>query len=88
MSDPPRDAAVDQQAEAAANEAIAVCPKCGTKIPASRPVDLCPVCLLRGALNPDAESVRTTFEIGAGGVLAARQGITERFDQLPALDPR
>jgi eukaryotic-like serine/threonine-protein kinase len=37
-------------------EAISTCPKCGTKIPASRPVDRCPVCQLRGALDPDVES--------------------------------
>ena len=31
--------------------AISQCPKCGTKMPASRPSDRCPVCQLRGALD-------------------------------------
>jgi serine/threonine protein kinase len=80
MNDYPGDSTVDQQAEAAASGAIAACPTCGTKVPASRPVDVCPVCLLRGALNPDAESVLATAEIGAGGTLGTQQGITQRFD--------
>jgi eukaryotic-like serine/threonine-protein kinase len=35
---------------------ISTCPKCGTKMPASRPVDRCPVCQLRQALDPEDES--------------------------------
>ena len=43
---------------AASNEANATsqCPKCGTKMPASRPSDRCPVCQLRGALDAETES--------------------------------
>jgi serine/threonine protein kinase/Tfp pilus assembly protein PilF len=33
--------------------AIAICPKCGTKMPASRSSDRCPVCQLRAALAPE-----------------------------------
>jgi hypothetical protein len=42
---------------AARNEGHAVvqCPKCGTKNPASRPSDRCPVCQLRGALDAETE---------------------------------
>src|SRR3984893_9751131 len=35
---------------------ISKCPKCGTKLPATRPSDKCPVCQLREALGPEAES--------------------------------
>ena len=41
---------------------IAVCPNCGTKMPASRPPDQCPVCLLRSALDVDAASNLTETE--------------------------
>ena len=43
---------------ARSNEANAIsqCPKCGTKMPASRPSDRCPVCQLRGALAAKTES--------------------------------
>ncbi len=39
------------------NEATAIsqCPKCGTKMPVSRPSDRCPVCQLRGALEVETE---------------------------------
>jgi serine/threonine protein kinase/thioredoxin-like negative regulator of GroEL len=44
--------------DAASNQANAVsrCPKCGTKMPISGPSDRCPVCRLRGALDPVTES--------------------------------
>jgi serine/threonine protein kinase/Tfp pilus assembly protein PilF len=42
-------------APSAANP-ISECPKCGTKMPASRPSDRCPVCQLRGALGAGADS--------------------------------
>src|SRR5258705_12839604 len=35
---------------------ISKCPKCGTKLPATRPSDQCPVCQLRGALGAEADS--------------------------------
>jgi serine/threonine protein kinase/tetratricopeptide (TPR) repeat protein len=38
------------------SEAISTCPKCGTKMPASRSVDRCPVCQLRAALDPELAS--------------------------------
>src|SRR3984885_2455206 len=44
-------------AAASGNEnATSRCPKCGTKMPASRPSDRCPVCQLRGALGAGADS--------------------------------
>ena len=36
--------------------AIYACPNCGTKLPASRSVDRCPVCQLRAALDPELAS--------------------------------
>src|ERR1700722_773059 len=36
--------------------AVSRCPKCGTKMPISGPSDRCPVCRLRGALDPVTES--------------------------------
>ena len=43
---------------AASNEANATsqCPKCGTKMPASIPIDRCPVCQLREALGAGVDS--------------------------------
>jgi serine/threonine protein kinase/Tfp pilus assembly protein PilF len=35
---------------------VSECPKCGTKMPSSRPSDRCPVCQLRGALGAGADS--------------------------------
>jgi eukaryotic-like serine/threonine-protein kinase len=35
------------------SRAIYTCPNCGTKLPASRSVDRCPVCQLRAALDPE-----------------------------------
>src|ERR1700730_7086038 len=42
----------------ASNQAngISECPKCGSKLPVSRPSDRCPVCQLRGALDPQGDS--------------------------------
>src|ERR1700742_4538836 len=46
-----------QAASGAVNQVqgIAQCPKCGTKMPASRPSDRCPVCQLRGALDAGSD---------------------------------
>ena len=67
---------------------ISICPTCGTKMPASRPTDRCPVCQLRGALDPDIESdLRGT----AGGSVPASGGkqsvalSTTRFDHYQLL---
>ena len=56
------DRTVDSRAGTApsgAPAATSTCPKCGTKMPASRPVDRCPVCQLRGALDREVESELT-----------------------------
>src|SRR5580692_7828574 len=58
MSHGAEDAAANLQAGVPASGAtnlISECPKCGTKMPASRPSDRCPVCQLRGALGADTE---------------------------------
>jgi serine/threonine protein kinase/Tfp pilus assembly protein PilF len=62
MNQGPRDPSVDFRAEAAASSeagAVSTCPRCGTKMPASRPADRCPVCQLRDALDPEVESKPT-----------------------------
>src|SRR2546421_4646381 len=59
MSDGSRDGTVEPQSETAAlpePPVISACPRCGTKMPASRPAARCPVCQLRDALDPAVES--------------------------------
>jgi serine/threonine protein kinase/Tfp pilus assembly protein PilF len=56
MNEGPQEATANEQAGATASRGgISECPKCGTKIPASRPADRCPVCQLRSALAPEVE---------------------------------
>src|SRR5207253_622223 len=52
-----------------ASGTVSSCPRCGTKIPASRPVARCPVCQLRDALDP--ELVERLPVIGDDSVEAA-----------------
>jgi serine/threonine protein kinase/Tfp pilus assembly protein PilF len=59
MSHGAEDAGANLQAGVPASGAtspISECPKCGTKMPTSRPSDRCPVCQLRGALGAGADS--------------------------------
>lgn len=64
MNGSSEDATVENRAETAgAKEAISACPKCGTKMPVSRPIDRCPVCQLRGALGIEEDANPTV----AGG---------------------
>ena len=73
--------------------AISTCPRCGTKMPASRPADRCPVCQLRKALDPEVES---ELPLASGGRAVASLGtqpialLPNRFDhyQLLAHDDR
>jgi len=52
-----RDPMIDDPAKTApASEPISSCSKCGTKIPASRPSDRCPVCQLQSALDAELNS--------------------------------
>ena len=51
------------------------CPKCGTKMPASRPSDRCPVCQLRGALDLEAEPETEDETLSPG---AATPGVEQR----------
>src|SRR5271157_206567 len=74
MNQGPGDPTVDRRAETTASsqaEAIFACPTCGTKMPASRSADRCPVCQLRGALDPELESELTD---AASGQEAASPG--------------
>ena len=75
---------------AASNEAgaISTCPRCGTKMPASRPADRCPVCQLRKALDPEVES---ELPLPTGGRAVASPGtqpialLPNRFDHYQLL---
>jgi len=74
MNQGPADPFVELRAETEALSeagAIFTCPRCGTKMPPSRPADRCPVCQLRSALDPEAESELTS---GASGPAAASPG--------------
>src|SRR6202047_1635221 len=63
-------------AAASGNEnATSRCPKCGTKMPASRPSDRCPVCQLRGALDLEAEPETEDETLLPG---AAAPGVEQR----------
>src|ERR1700676_4299484 len=63
-------------AAASGNEnATSRCPKCGTKMPASRPSDRCPVCQLRGALDLEAEPETEDETLSPG---AATPGVEQR----------
>jgi serine/threonine protein kinase/Tfp pilus assembly protein PilF len=72
------DPTVDRRAEAAASSeagAIFTCPKCGTKMPASRHADRCPVCQLRDALDPEVESELTLADSDQAAASAGKQPI-------------
>lgn len=56
-----------------ASGTVSSCPRCGTKIPASRPVARCPVCQLRDALDP---------KLGAGLALIADDSIDAAPDEI------
>ena len=68
--------------------AISTCPRCGTKMPASRPADRCPVCQLRKALDPEVES---ELPLATGGRAVASPGtqpialLPNRFDHYQLL---
>src|SRR6202047_4630028 len=75
--------------EAASNAAksISQCPKCGTKMPASRPSDRCPVCQLRGALAAKTESALKD-DSACSGVMPPEfelMGVSAGFDHYELL---
>ena len=77
-------------ASAGSNEANAIsrCPKCGTKMPASRPSDRCPVCQLRGALGADTEPDLTEPSARADDPLSETEpvpGWADKFDHYELL---
>jgi hypothetical protein len=68
--------------------AISTCPKCGTKMPVSRPADRCPVCQLRKALEPEVESELTLATADSAVASPGRQPLTllpNRFDHYQLL---
>ena len=68
--------------------AISTCPRCGTKMPASRPADRCPVCQLRKALDPDVGSELPLSTDGRAVASVGRQPIAllpNRFDHYQLL---
>jgi eukaryotic-like serine/threonine-protein kinase len=92
MSEGFGDRTVDSRGDTAPSSgagAISTCPKCGTKIPASRPADRCPVCQLRGALDDrEVESELTSGVDGLEDALSDKQPIAlapKRFDHYQLL---
>src|SRR6266436_1558995 len=49
---------------ASSRDEIGVCPKCGTRLPASRPPDRCPVCQLRAVLDTEEAPSLTATKDG------------------------
>ena len=96
MNQGPEDPTDERGSETGASSeagAISTCPRCGTKMPASRPADRCPVCQLRKVLDPEVES---ELPLASGGRAVASLGtqpialLPNRFDhyQLLAHDDR
>jgi hypothetical protein len=90
MSRGAEDGGADGRAETpTSNEANAIsqCPKCGTKMPASRPSDRCPVCQLRGALAVKTESALKD-DSACSGVMPPEfelMGVSAGFDHYELL---
>jgi serine/threonine protein kinase len=90
MSCRAEDGGANVPAEAPASNdesAISQCPKCGTKMPGSRPSDRCPVCQLRGALEAETESDVGNAS-GHAGVLSpeiAPMALSTGFDHYELL---
>jgi eukaryotic-like serine/threonine-protein kinase len=90
MNEGPGDPTVDLRAEAAASGAGAIftCPRCGTKMPAPRPAERCPVCQLRNALDAAGESDLTAVASGPAAASPGEQPITllpDRFEHYQLL---
>jgi hypothetical protein len=85
------DAALDAKTETGASqspEAISTCPKCGAKLPVSRPAERCPVCQLRAALEVTAEPAATTSGGSGTEPLPDKGSVTpstHRFDHYELL---
>jgi serine/threonine protein kinase/tetratricopeptide (TPR) repeat protein len=62
-----------------------ICPKCGTKSPASRPVDRCPVCQLRAALDVDETAAATSEKSLADSPAGSGPAAEERFGHYELL---
>jgi eukaryotic-like serine/threonine-protein kinase len=91
MNQGPEDPTAELGSETGASSeagAISTCPRCGTKMPASRPADRCPVCQLRNALDPEVES---ELPLANGGRAVASLGrppialLPNRFDHYQLL---
>jgi eukaryotic-like serine/threonine-protein kinase len=88
MNQRPGDPVIDKSAASSESGTISSCPRCGTKMPSSRPADRCPVCQLRDALDPEEES---ELPVAADGLAAAPPGTEpialspNRFDHYQLL---
>jgi eukaryotic-like serine/threonine-protein kinase len=91
MNQGPKDSTDELGSETGATSeagAISTCPRCGTKMPASRPVDRCPVCQLRQALDPQVESELLTATADKAVAHPGTQPLTlsaNRFDHYQLL---
>ena len=91
MNQGPKDPTVDLEAETAVSSkagAISTCPKCGAKLPVSRPADRCPVCQLQRALDPEVTSDLTMDVSGRGVASPEERSIVltpDRFDHYQIL---
>ncbi|MBV8273987.1 MAG: protein kinase [Verrucomicrobia bacterium] len=66
--------------ESANDKDGSICPKCGTKNPVSRPIDRCPVCQLRAALEsdlPDTADLSDVVNLGGEATLAEAAAVTK-----------
>jgi serine/threonine protein kinase/tetratricopeptide (TPR) repeat protein len=62
-----------------------ICPKCGTKMPASRPIDRCPVCQLQAALDTGDMATATQDEPAARPSAETGTAQEDRFDHYELL---
>src|SRR5260370_18553826 len=71
---------------ASSGDEIGVWPKCGTRLPVSRPPDRCPVCQLRAVLDTEeAPSLTATQDMQALAEDRKAQAAGGRFDHYELL---
>jgi serine/threonine protein kinase/tetratricopeptide (TPR) repeat protein len=71
---------------ASSRDEIGVCPKCGTRLPVSRPPDRCPVCQLRAVLDTEeAPSLTATTDVPELAEDRKAQAAGGRFDHYELL---
>ncbi|MGA7125885.1 MAG: protein kinase [Chthoniobacterales bacterium] len=62
-----------------------ICPNCGTKILGSRPIDRCPVCQLRAALDTDNTATAPQDELDAEPIPETGAAPPDRFEHYEVL---